>query len=84
MGGGAGEGTGGGAGAGCYEAERLVISPGAWAPQLLADLGLPPELTRQGMYWFEPTSGLDPFATIFTSVGRTLWDQTAAQTASGG
>jgi sarcosine oxidase len=46
---------------GSYEAERLVISPGAWAPQLLADLGLPLEVERQVMYWFEPTSGLEPF-----------------------
>src|SRR3712207_1531217 len=44
---------------GSYEAERLVITPGAWAPQLLADLGLPLEVTRQVMYWFEPASGLD-------------------------
>ncbi|MCA1688482.1 MAG: N-methyl-L-tryptophan oxidase [Actinobacteria bacterium] len=46
---------------GSYEAERLVISPGAWAPQLLADLGLPLEVERQVMYWFEPTGGLEPF-----------------------
>ena len=39
---------------GSYEAERLVITPGAWAPQLLAELGLPLEVTRQVMYWFEP------------------------------
>jgi sarcosine oxidase len=39
---------------GSYQAERLVISPGAWAPQLLAGLGLPLEVTRQVMYWFEP------------------------------
>jgi sarcosine oxidase len=39
---------------GSYEAERLVISPGAWAPQLLADLSLPIEVTRQVMCWFEP------------------------------
>ncbi len=44
-----------------YEAERLVISPGAWAPRLLADLGLPLEVTRQVMYWFEPANGLDLF-----------------------
>ncbi len=44
-----------------YEAERLVISPGAWAPRLLVDLGLPLEVERQIMYWFEPTSGLEPF-----------------------
>ena len=46
---------------GSYEAERLVISPGAWAPQLLSELGLPLEVERQVMYWFEPTSGLEPF-----------------------
>jgi sarcosine oxidase len=39
---------------GSYEAGRLVISPGAWAPQLLADLSLPIEVTRQVMCWFEP------------------------------
>ncbi|HEX2180756.1 MAG TPA: N-methyl-L-tryptophan oxidase [Rubrobacteraceae bacterium] len=44
-----------------YEAERLVISPGAWAPRLLADLGLPLEVTRQVMFWFEPVDGLDLF-----------------------
>jgi sarcosine oxidase len=47
--------------AGSYEAERLVISPGAWAPQLLAELRIPLEVERQVMYWFEPTSGLEPF-----------------------
>ena len=46
---------------GSYEAERLVISPGAWAPQLLAGLGLPLEVERQVMYWFEPTGGLEAF-----------------------
>jgi sarcosine oxidase len=46
---------------GSYEAERLVISPGAWAPQLLADLRIPLEVERQVMYWFEPTSGLELF-----------------------
>jgi sarcosine oxidase len=46
---------------GSYEAERLVITPGAWAPQLLADLDLPLEVERQVMCWFEPTSGLEPF-----------------------
>ncbi len=44
-----------------YESERLVISPGAWAPRLLADLGLPLEVTRQVMFWFEPAGGLDLF-----------------------
>jgi sarcosine oxidase len=47
---------------GSYEAERLVVSPGAWAPQLLAELDLPLEVERQVMYWFEPTGGLDLFS----------------------
>jgi sarcosine oxidase len=46
---------------GSYDAERLVISPGAWAPQLLSDLGLPLVVERQVMYWFEPKGGLEPF-----------------------
>ena len=46
---------------GSYDAERLVISPGAWAPQLLWGLGLPLEVERQVMYWFEPKGGLEPF-----------------------
>lgn len=44
-----------------YEAERLVICSGAWAPQLLADLGMPLVVTRQVMFWFDPLGGIDPF-----------------------
>jgi sarcosine oxidase len=47
---------------GSYEAGRLVISPGAWAPRLLSDLGLPLEVTRQVMYWFEPTGSIELFS----------------------
>ena len=46
---------------GSYEAERLVLAPGAWAPRLLADLGLPLEVERQVMYWFDPIGGVEPF-----------------------
>ncbi len=42
---------------GTYDAGRLVIAPGAWAPQLLADLGVPITVERQVMYWFEPLKG---------------------------
>jgi sarcosine oxidase len=45
-----------------YTAGRLVICPGAWAPRLLADLGLPLTVERQVMYWFQPTVGVGPFA----------------------
>ena len=46
---------------GSYEAERLIVTPGAWAPQLLADLRIPLEVERQVMYWFEPRGGIEPF-----------------------
>jgi sarcosine oxidase len=46
---------------GSYEAEKLVIAPGAWAPQLMADLALPFTVTRQVLYWFQPIGGAEPF-----------------------
>jgi len=46
---------------GTYAAERLVICPGAWAPQLLADLGVPFTVERQVMYWFQPAAGTGPY-----------------------
>jgi sarcosine oxidase len=46
---------------GVYEAERLVVTAGAWAPRLLADLGLPLEVTRQILFWFDPVGGVEPF-----------------------
>ena len=47
---------------GVYEGDRLVIAPGAWAPDVLADLGLPLRIERQVQYWFAPTRGIGPFA----------------------
>ena len=46
---------------GTYEAGRLVIAPGAWAPQLLASLGVPIVVERQVMYWFQPDAGVGPY-----------------------
>jgi sarcosine oxidase len=46
---------------GRYTAGRLVICPGAWAPQLLADLGVRLTVERQVQYWFQPTGGVGPF-----------------------
>ena len=46
---------------GSYEAGHLVICPGAWAPEILADLGLPLTVERQVMYWFQPDGGVGPF-----------------------
>jgi len=44
-----------------YTASQLVICPGAWAPDLLTDLGVPFTIERQVMYWFQPTAGTTPF-----------------------
>jgi sarcosine oxidase len=46
---------------GSYEAECLVISPGPWAPEILADLSLPLTVERQVLYWFSPIGGIGPF-----------------------
>ncbi len=37
-----------------YRADRLVFTAGAWMAELLADLNLPLEVTRQVVGWFEP------------------------------
>ena len=47
---------------GLYEAERLVVTAGAWAGELLADLGLPLEVTRQILFWFRPRGDAGAFA----------------------
>ncbi|WP_148505208.1 N-methyl-L-tryptophan oxidase [Paenibacillus beijingensis] len=44
-----------------YEAGRLVVSPGAWAPNVLEDLGVNLLIERQVMMWFAPTDGIEPF-----------------------
>jgi sarcosine oxidase len=44
-----------------YTADRLVVCPGAWAPDILADLDIPFTVERQVMYWFQPVSAITPF-----------------------
>jgi sarcosine oxidase len=46
---------------GSYEAARLVIAAGAWAPELLRDLGLPLTVQRNVLYWFQPVDGRAAF-----------------------
>jgi sarcosine oxidase len=46
---------------GTYEADHLVVTAGPWAPQLLAELGMPLRVTRQVLYWFEPKDSLDGY-----------------------
>ncbi|GAA2604855.1 N-methyl-L-tryptophan oxidase [Paractinoplanes durhamensis] len=46
---------------GTYTAGQLVITPGPWAPELLADLGVPFAIERMVQFWFTPRGGIDPF-----------------------
>jgi sarcosine oxidase len=39
-----------------YRADRLVIAAGPWAPQMLADLGVPLTVVRKHAYWFASTN----------------------------
>ncbi len=45
-----------------YTAGQLVICPGAWAPQLLAEFGVPITIERQVLYWLDPVGGTTSFA----------------------
>lgn len=38
---------------GVFTADKLVITAGAWAPQLLADLGIKMTVRRKHLHWFE-------------------------------
>lgn len=44
-----------------YTAGQLVICPGAWAPQLLTEFGIPITVERQVLYWLDPVDGVDSF-----------------------
>ena len=44
-----------------YSAGQLVVCPGAWAPQLLAEFGIPITIERQVLYWLDPVGGTAPF-----------------------
>lgn len=46
---------------GTYSAGQLVICPGAWAPQVLAEFGIPITIERQVLYWLDPVGGTAPF-----------------------
>ena len=45
--------------AGTYQADQIVVCPGAWASELLADLRIPFTVERQVQYWFQPTESFD-------------------------
>lgn len=44
-----------------YEANRLIIAPGGWAPTVLADLDIPFDVRRQVMCWLQPLSPIEAF-----------------------
>ncbi|KAA0108512.1 N-methyl-L-tryptophan oxidase [Mycolicibacterium sp. P9-22] len=46
---------------GSYTAGQLVVCPGAWAPDLLTELGIPITIERQVLYWLDPAGGTAPF-----------------------
>jgi len=57
------------AGGEIVEAARLVLTPGAWAPDLLSDVGVPFEVVRKVLLWcptrsavYTPSAGFLPFA----------------------
>ena len=37
-----------------YTADKLIVSPGAWAPVMLPELNLPLQIDRMIFYWFSP------------------------------
>jgi sarcosine oxidase len=49
-------------GKGSYSADVLIVSVGAWAGQLLADLEPPLTVERQVAFWFDPKSSRDRFS----------------------
>jgi monomeric sarcosine oxidase len=50
---------------GDFGAERLIISAGAWAGQLLADLNIPLEVRRKSLFWFETNNAAYDVAADF-------------------
>jgi sarcosine oxidase len=46
---------------GRYLGARLVLAPGAWAPQILGQLGLPFAVERHVQFWLRPTAPIERF-----------------------
>jgi sarcosine oxidase len=46
---------------GTYRAAKLVVTAGAWATKLLADVGVPLRVMRQVLTWFDVGSRADEF-----------------------
>jgi monomeric sarcosine oxidase len=44
-----------------YGADKLVVTPGPWAPQVLAELALPLSIERMIFHWFTPDFSTVPY-----------------------
>ena len=74
---------------GTYTAAQVVICPGAWAPQLLAEFNIPITVERQVLYWLDPVGGTAPFENqpIFideNAAGEQIYGFPAIDGAAGG
>ena len=47
---------------GSYRAPKLVLSPGAWGPELFAGLGIPLTVERLVQFWLRPQVPVEQFA----------------------
>lgn len=66
---------------GSYEAERMVVTAGAWNAGLLGKLNLPLTVTRQVMYWLEPRANREHFQE--GAIPFWMWERSATETAYG-
>ena len=66
---------------GTYEAERMVVTSGAWSAGLLGKLNLPLNVTRQVMYWFEARANPDHFE--LGAIPFWMWQRSETETAYG-
>ena len=64
---------------GAYSADRLILAGGAWSGELLHELGVPLQVTRQTMFWVQPRANFkgerDSFPAWFleTEPGRGIY-----------
>lgn len=58
---------------GSHAAGSLVLAPGRWTGELLADLGLPLRVERRVMHWFRPPGGAAAFAADRCPIW--IWDR---------
>lgn len=55
-------------------ADRLVVAPGAWAPELLASLGVPLRVSRRVQHFYAPPGGADGAGYRLGEFPVWIWD----------